>query len=71
MLPDTSDQEKMARIGRVTVLRKCRKDAAQKLRDRVVTMLNNIEQPAQHWDVSGIADLVNTIEEINTALEEE
>lgn len=69
MLPDTSDIEKMARIGRATVLRKARKDIAQKLRDRVVTILNNLDD--RSFDVSGIVDMVNGIEEINQALEAE
>lgn len=69
-LPDTSDAERMARIGRVTVLRKARRDLGQKLRDKVVTLLNNMEQPGQSWDVSGIVDLVRGIEEINQALSE-
>lgn len=65
MLPDTSDAERMAHIGRVTVLRKARRDLGQKLRDKVVNLLNNMEQTEQSWDVSGIVDLVHGIEEIN------
>lgn len=70
MLPDTSDDARMARIGRVTVLRKARRDLAQKLRDKVVSMLNNMESPAHPVDVSGIAEMAAGIEEINAALEE-
>lgn len=70
MLPDTSDAERMAHIGRVTVLRKARRDQAQRLRDKVVNLLNNMEQPGQSWDVSGIVELVRSIEEINQALSE-
>lgn len=71
MLPDTSDAAKMARIGRITVLRKARRDIAQKLRDRVVNILNNMESPSQSFDVTGIVDLVNGIDELNKALEAE
>lgn len=70
MLPDTSDAERMAHIGRVTVLRKARRELAQRLRDKVVNLLNNMEQPGQSWDVSGIVELVHGIEEINQALSE-
>lgn len=69
-LPDTSDDARMARIGRVTVLRKARRDLAQKLRDKVVSMLNNMESPTNPVDVSGIAEMAAGIEEINAALEE-
>lgn len=68
-LPDTSDAERMAHIGRVTVLRKARRDLAQKLRDKVVNLLNNMEAPGQQWDVTGIVDMVRGIEEINQALD--
>jgi hypothetical protein len=70
MLPDTSDAERMAHIGRLTVLRKARRDLGQKLRDKVVNLLNNMEQPGQSWDVSGVVELVQGIEEINRAIEE-
>lgn len=70
MLPDTSDAERMAHIGRLTVLRKARRDLGQKLRDKVVNLLNNMEQPGQSWDVSGVVELVHGIEEINRAIEE-
>jgi hypothetical protein len=39
-LPDISDADKMALIGRQTVLRRAKKDALQELRDVVVPMLN-------------------------------
>lgn len=68
MLPDLSDTERMARIGRVTVLRKQRRDIAQKLRDKVVVLLNNMEAPDMVCDVSGITDMVVAIQEINDAL---
>jgi hypothetical protein len=68
MLPDISDDAKMARLGRLTALRKARRDAAQKLRYRVVPMLNNLEQPHGSWDVSGIVELVNEINELNQTI---
>ncbi len=39
-LPDLSDVEKMALIGRQTVIRKAKREALQKLRDAVVPMLD-------------------------------
>lgn len=70
MLPDTSDPEKMAHIGRMTVLRKARKDVAKRLRDRLVPMLNAIEGDHQTWDVSGVVEMVNEINDINHAIQE-
>ena len=66
-LPDTSDAEKMAHIGRVTVLRKARREVMMKLRDAVVITLNNVDH-AYQLDVSGIVGMVRQIEELNAAL---
>jgi len=66
-LPDISNAERMAKIGRVTVLRKARREAAQLLRDRVVPMLNEGSQ----YDITGIVDLVNEIDELNKMIDEQ
>jgi len=68
MLPDTSNPEQMERIGRLTVLRKVRREAAQSLRDRIVPLLNCIDQLDRAWDVSGIVKLVADITELNDAI---
>jgi hypothetical protein len=70
MLPDTSDTEKMALVGRLTVLRRARRDVAQRLRDRVVPLLNSIEQREDAWEVSGIAEMIEEINAINRAIAE-
>lgn len=64
-LPDTSNDERMAKIGRMTVLRKARREAAQLLRDKVVPMLNE----GSSYDVAGIVDLVQEIEALNELIE--
>jgi hypothetical protein len=70
MLPDTTDADKMALIGRITVLRKHRRELAQKLRDKIVPMLNSIEQREDAWDLSGIEKLINGIRDVNHAIKE-
>ena len=66
-LPDITDTEKMAHIGRMTVLRKARREAGQKLRDKLIPMLNNLEgQSGDGWELSGVNELV---EEINALTE--
>ena len=70
MIPDTSDTEKMALIGRQTVLRKARREAATKLRDALVPLLNSIELQDKSWNVDGIVPLVEKINAINVALGE-
>ena len=67
-LPDTSNAENMERIGRLTVLRKARREAAQSLRDRIVPLLNSIDQLDRAWVVSGVVELVDDIMELNDAI---
>jgi hypothetical protein len=69
-IPDTSDSEKMAHIGRMTVLRKARREAAQRLRDKLVPLLNSIELQDSAWNVDGVVDLVEEIRAINQAIED-
>lgn len=69
-IPDTSDADKMAHIGRMTVLRKARRETAQRLRDCLVPLLNSIEMQDSAWDVSGVVELVNEINALNQKIEE-
>lgn len=68
-IPDLNDTEKMALIGRQTVLRKARREAAQRIRDRIVPICNNFESE-QQWDLSPVVSLIEEINQINKALSE-
>lgn len=68
-LPDTSDVLEMARVGRLYTLRAARRKAAQKLRDKLIPVLNNIEAERGSWDVSGITDLVSEIEQLSALID--
>lgn len=70
MIPDTSDADKMAHIGRMTVLRKARREAGQRLRDKLIPICNSIEQRDDAWDVSGIVELVDEIRAITQVIED-
>jgi hypothetical protein len=70
MLPDLSDEAKMVHVGRMSVLMSARRKAAKQLRDRLVPILNSIEMEGNHWDVSGVVDLVEQIQELNKAIAE-
>lgn len=70
MLPDLSDEKRMARTGRLSVLFKARRETAQKLRDKLVPMLNSIENMNSAWDVDGVVELVDQIKELNAAINE-
>ena len=68
-LPDTSDEAKMIHIGRITVLRRARNEAAKQLRDKIVPLLNSIEQAGHSWSVEGVSDLLETIEAISKEID--
>jgi len=70
MLPDLSDDKRMAQVGRLSVLYKARREAAQRVRDKVVPMLNSIESGSDGWDVVGLAELVEQIQELNRAIDD-
>jgi hypothetical protein len=70
MLPDLSDEKRMAQVGRLSVLFKARREAAQKVRDKVVPMLNSIEGGGDGWDVNGLVEMVEEIQALNRAIAE-
>lgn len=70
-LPDTSDSEQMARVGRLYTLRAARRKAAQALRDKLVPVLNNIEAERGAWDLSGIPELLNEIGQLTDLINAE
>lgn len=69
-LPDLSDDKRMAQVGRLSTLYKARREAAQRLRDKVVPMLNSIENGSDGWDVDGLAELAEHIRELNRAIDQ-
>ena len=70
-LPDLSDIEKMAHIGMMTVLRKARREAGQKLRDMIVPMLNNSEGVGvDGWHLHGAKELIDEISALNNKIAE-
>lgn len=70
MLPDLSDDKRMAQVGRLSVLFKARREAAQRVRDKVVPMLNSIENGSDGWDVTGLVELVEEIQALNRAIDQ-
>lgn len=68
-LPDLSDVAGMANIGRLYTLRSARRKEAQQLRDKLIPLLNNIEQERGVWDVSGITEHLESIKALNEAIE--
>lgn len=68
-MPDISDTDKMALIGRQTVLRKARRERVQEIRDIVVPILNDYAS-GHGWDLTRITVLIDEINQISAALED-
>ena len=70
MLPDISDTEKMALIGRQTVLRKARRERVQEMRDVIVPILNDYSSSAgTDWNLPRLTVLFDEIRQISAALD--
>lgn len=70
-IPDIADESKMILIGRMTVLRKARREAGQKLRDALIPMLNNLEGPSGGgWQLTGVVELVEHINALTAKIDE-
>lgn len=71
MIPDISDNDKMALIGRMTVLRKARREAGQKLRDKLIPLINNLERPSgEGWELEGAIELIQEINALTAKIAE-
>ena len=68
-LPDISDTEKMALIGRQTVLRKARRERVQEMRDVIVPILNDYSSSGVDWNLPRLTTLMDEIRQINAALD--
>ena len=68
-LPDTSDTEKMALIGRQTVLRKARRERVQEMRDVIVPILNDYSDTGRDWSLPRLTVLIEEIRQISAALD--
>ena len=70
-LPDLSDTEKMAYIGKMTVLRKARREAGQRLRDMLVPVLNNLDEAGSNgWELFCAKDLLDEIAALNKEIKD-
>ena len=70
MIPDLTDEVKLLHIGRMSVLYKARRDAARRLREKLVPMLNHIEGDREIWNVDGVVEMVAEINALNDAIAE-
>ena len=68
-LPDISDTDKMALIGRQTVLRKARRERVQEMRDVIVPILNDYSSAGVDWNLPRLTVLIDEIRQISVALD--
>jgi hypothetical protein len=71
MIPDISDDDEMAHVGRMTTLTRARREAGKKLRDKLIPMLNNLEGAGGNgWQLDGVNELVAEINELTAKIAE-
>lgn len=71
MIPDLKDEARLAKIGRMTVLRKARRDVAMKIRDLIVPMLNSMDNGGMSWQIDGLTTLVDELNQLNKLISEQ
>lgn len=71
MLPDLTNEARLVKIGRMTVLRKARREVAMKIRDLIVPMLNSMDNGGMAWRIDGIVDLVDELNQLNQLIAEQ
>jgi hypothetical protein len=70
MIPDLSDDQKMARQGRLSALYKARKETADKARDHVARMLANVESSDQ-WDIDRLTELLEEVRALTVMMKDQ
>lgn len=68
-LPDLSDESKLLHVGRMTLLRKARREVVARLRDHMVPMFNAMDNGRVQWATEPIREMLSEIDEINAAIE--
>lgn len=69
-LPDLTDEAKLLHVGRMTLLRKARRETVAKLRDHMVPMFNAMDDGRVDWATQPVLELLEQINAINRAIEE-
>jgi hypothetical protein len=69
VLPDLSNDEQMARNGRISALYKARHETAEKARDIATRMFNNLDNSAV-WMPSVLADYFTEIQVLTQMIKE-
>lgn len=70
MIPDLSDAEKMARLGRLSALNKARRERAEKARDYVSRMLANLDV-SEKWDIDSLSELLTEIKALTAMIKDQ
>ena len=70
MIPDLSDEQKMARQGRLSVLYKARRETAEQARDHATRLLHSVED-ADKWDIDSLVDLLDEVKALTVMIKEQ
>ena len=67
-LPDLSDIDRMARVGRLSILKSERRKAAEKLRDSLIPIING---SGDSFSIQAARELLGHIEKLDGLIKEE
>jgi len=70
MIPDLSDEQKMARQGRLSALYKARRETAEKARDYATRLFHSVED-ADKWDIDSLVDLLDEVKSLTVMIKEQ
>ena len=69
MIPDLSDEQKMAHQGRLSVLYKARRETAEKARDYATRLFHSVED-ADKWDIDSLEELLKEVSTLTVMIKE-
>lgn len=67
MLPKLDDEAKLIHVGKMTLLRRARREAILKLRGIVVPLFNSPDREIS-WSTEEVRGLLNEVDAINQAI---
>ena len=68
-LPDLTDETKLLHVGRMSLLKKAKRDVVLRLRDHLVPAFNAMGDSRVRWSTQEVREMLDEVDEINAAIE--
>ena len=70
MIPDLTDDKKMARQGRLSALYKARRETAEIARDYATRLFHSVED-ADKWDIDSLTELLEEVRALTVMIKDQ